>query len=89
MGWIRQFLDAGVKVYGDYGLNVYNEQARKAIEELGVELYMPSHETGLCDDRRIPLMITEHPVQAAYLTDRKGEDHRIETASSGDKTLIF
>jgi hypothetical protein len=41
------------------------------------------------DERGIPLMITEHPVQAETLTDRKGEVHRVERAASGDKTLIF
>ena len=89
LGWIRQFTEAGVKVYGDYGLNVFNEQARKALEDVGVELYMPSHETGVSDVRGIPLMITEHPVQAKYLEDRKGAKHPIRTAPSGDKTLIF
>ena len=89
LGWIRQFLDAGVRVFGDYGLNVYNEQARKAFEDIGVELYMPSHELGLADERKIPLMITEHAVRAEYLTDRKGEDHMVRTAASGDKTLIY
>ena len=88
-GWIRQFLDAGVKVYGDYGLNVYNEQARRAYEEIGVELYMPSHETGISDRRGIPLMVTEHPVEARSLTDRKGAVHRVERTPSGDKTLIY
>ena len=76
-------------MYGDYGLNVFNEQAKRAFEDAGVELYMPSHETGIRDERGIPLMVTEHPVQAETLTDRKGEIHRIERAASGDKTLIF
>jgi putative protease len=89
LGWIRQFREAGIKVYGDYGLNVFNEQAKRAFEDEGVELYMPSHETGIMDERGIPLMITEHPVQAETLTDRKGEVHRIERAASGDKTLIY
>ncbi len=89
LGWIRQFREAGIKVYGDYGLNVFNEQAKRAFEDAGVELYMPSHETGIRDERGIPLMVTEHPVQAETLTDRKGEIHRIERAASGDKTLIF
>ena len=82
-------MDAGVKVYGDYGLNVYNEQARKSFEDIGVEIYMPSHELGLSDLRKIPLMVTEHEVKAEYLTDRKGEEHRIVRAASGDKTLIY
>ena len=88
-GWIESFIDAGVKVYGDYGLNVYNHQAELAYEELGAELYLPSHETGICDERGIPLMVTEHPVRSSVLTDRKGEAHRIVTSPSGDKTLIF
>lgn len=89
LGWIEKFTDAGVKVWGDYGLNVYNEQARLAYEEAGVELYMPSHETGISDGRGIPLMITEHPVQAKILKDRKGRKHRVEVSSAGDKTLIY
>ena len=88
-GWISRFRDAGVKVYGDYGLNVYNRQAKLAYEELGAEIYMPSHETGVSDERGIPLMITEHPVNEKKLTDRKGGAHRIVKAPSGDKTLIY
>ena len=88
-GWIERFSAAGVKVYGDYGLNVYNNQARLACEEAGAELYMPSHETGVSDERGIPLMITEHIVQEDKITDRKGGTHRIVRAPSGDKTMIY
>lgn len=88
-GWIARFRDAGVKVYGDYGLNVFNRQAVLAYGELGAEIYMPSHETGVSDERGIPLMITEHPVSGKKLTDRKGGAHRIVKAPSGDKTLIY
>lgn len=90
MGWIKQFTEAGVKVYGDYGLNAYNGQSVKMYEELGVEMTNPSHETGLCDSRfdgKMPLMITEHPFESDYLTDRKGIRHNIVTI--GDKQLIF
>ena len=88
-GWIGRFRDAGVRVYGDYGLNIFNRQAKLAYEELGAEIYMPSHETGVSDERGIPLMITEHPVDEKRLTDRKGGSHRIVKAPSGDKTLIY
>ena len=88
-GWVDRFMQAGVKVYGDYGLNVYNEQARLAFEELGMELYMPSHETGVSDERGIPLMISEHIVVEEKLIDRKGGSHRIVKSPSGDKTLIY
>lgn len=89
LGWITRFKDAGVPVYADYGLNVFNKQAKLFIEEIGAELYMPSHETDVKDERGIPLMITEHPVNADSLSDRKGETHKIVRSASGDKTLIY
>ena len=89
LGWIERFRQAGVKVYGDYGLNVFNEQARLAYKEMGVKLYMPSHETGVADERGVPLMISEHPVAGEKLTDRKGGVHRVVRTPSGDKTLIY
>ena len=89
MGWIKEFCDAGVKVYGDYGLNVFNEQARLLFEEMGAELYLPSPETDVCDERGIALMITEHIIDSETLLDRKGREYKIETAESEDKTLIY
>ena len=89
LGWLESFREAGVKIYADYGLNVYNNQARIQTAELGAELYMPSHETGISDERRIPLMITEHHVDSETLTDRKGEVHQVRTSPSKDKTLIY
>ena len=88
-GWIRRFQDAGVKVYGGHGLNVYNEQAARAYEQIGVEIVEASYEADQPLEGRIPLMITEHPVKSKTLTDRKGQVHRVETSPSGDKTLIW
>ena len=94
LGWIRQFLDAGVTVYGDYGLNAYNSQAIKAYEELGVKMLHLSHERRTdgrsVDTRfggRIPLMITEHPFDTDYLIDRKGVKHEI--IKYGDKNIVL
>ena len=89
LGWIKEFQDAGVKVYGDYGLNVFNKQAQKAYEDMGIELYAVSHETGLADSRGLPLMITEHPIHSEYLIDRKDAKHRVAVSDSGDKYLIY
>ena len=93
-GWIRQFLDAGVTVYGDYGLNVCNSQAVKTYEELGVKMLNLSHEMstgGRTDDERfggrIPLMITEHPFGTSYLIDRKGVKHDI--IKLRDKSIVL
>ena len=89
LGWIKEFQDAGVKVYGDYGLNVFNNQAEKFFNELGVEVYAYSHETGISDNRGIPLMITEHPIESKYLIDRKGRKHQIACSDSDDKWLVL
>ena len=38
---------------------------------------------------RIPLMITEHPLETEILTDRKNEQHKVVQWYSKDKYLIF
>ena len=87
LGWAKQFMDAGVEVYGDYGLNAYNSQSIKAYEELGIKMRCLSHEAGRGES--IPLMITEHPFSTNYLIDRKGVKHKVLKNESGDKYLIF
>lgn len=89
LGWIEAFQSAGVPVYGDYGLNVYNAQSVKLFEELGVPIWNPSQEAELffCGD--IPLMITEHPIDCAKIYDRKSTSYTILQWISGDKYLIF
>lgn len=89
LGWIGKFQTAGVQVYGDYGLNVYNRQSMKAFEEIGVEILQFSHETEMTSFGNIPLMITEHPISAKRLTDRKGQKYTVLPASSQDKYLLF
>ena len=95
-GWIREFLGAGVKVYGDYGLNAYNSQALELFADNGVEIIEWSDEKSARSCRRepeymadIPLMITEHPICSRYLTDRKGVKHKVIKWYSGDKYLVF
>ncbi|MBQ3322846.1 MAG: U32 family peptidase [Firmicutes bacterium] len=94
LGWIKQFTDAGVQVYGDYGLNAYNGQSIKAYEELGMKMLHTSYERcrdGRTSDKRfkgkIPLMITEHPFDTDYLIDRKGVKHEI--IKYGDKNIVL
>ena len=89
LGWIKRFIDAGVTVYADFGLNIYNRQAAKLREELGLAGYGVSCEAGIADSRGLPLMITEHPIESSYLIDRKGKKHTVQAAPSGDKYLIF
>lgn len=44
ISWIKQFAASGVKVYGDYGLNVCNKQAMLAFAEIGVDMLCSSDE---------------------------------------------
>lgn len=88
-GWIEKFQAAGIRVYGDYGLNVYNSQSLKAFAAIGVEVLQPSHEAEAVSFGNIPLMITEHPIDAKRLTDRKGQQYTVLQASSRDKYLLF
>lgn len=44
LGWVRRFAEAGVKVYGDYGLNVYNSADFVRAKELGLSGAVLSHE---------------------------------------------
>lgn len=96
LGWIREFRQAGVKVYGDYGLNVYNSQALELFAEANVEVIEWSDEKSCRRCNRepkwmesIPLMITEHPIGSRWLLDRKGVKHKVMKWYSGDKYLIF
>ena len=38
IGWIKEFRDEGIKIFGGSGLNAYNMQSVKAYEEIGVEV---------------------------------------------------
>ena len=96
LGWIREFQRAGVKVYGDYGLNVYNSQSLAAFAQMGVDVIEWSDEASARRNvrepkwmNRIPLMITEHPLKSEFLVDRKGVKHDVMKWYSGDKFLIF
>lgn len=88
LGWIKKFRDAGVKVLGDFGLNMFNKQAEIAYSEMGVEMFAPSQETGVYDSRGLALMITEHPIDSSYIIDRKSATHEIIKAASQDKWII-
>jgi hypothetical protein len=77
LGWISRLAQAGVQVVAGAGLNVTNAQARRALEELGAQVTAASPEE-LPQERVRDLMITEYPVTAKTLTDRKGVTYTVE-----------
>ena len=88
-GWIKAFRDRGIKVWGDYGLNIFNRQSEKAFEEAGVETAAYSHEAEWFSQGDIPLMISEHPIRPCRFRDRKGEGYVVMEWYEKDKYLLF
>lgn len=86
IGWIKEFRDEGIKIFGGSGLNAYNMQSVKAYEEIGVEVVQPSCE--MVKEENIPLMITECDLGTSILIDRKGVTYDVFNAFSDDKKII-
>ncbi|MCQ4638507.1 U32 family peptidase [Anaerovorax odorimutans] len=89
LGWIEEFVSRDVKVYGDYGLNLYNGQAVLAAKKQGVVPVCLSHELHDRSEGPVPLMITEHMPGEKILRDRKKQLYEIVYNYEKDKALIF
>ena len=77
LGWISRLAASGIPVYTGAGLNVTNAQAVRALEELGAKVAERSSED-LPKEQLRDLMITEYPITARTLTDRKGVTYTVE-----------
>ena len=77
LGWISRLAASGIPVYTGAGLNVTNAQAVRALEELGAKVAERSPED-LPKELLRDLMITEYPITAKTLTDRKGVTYTVE-----------
>lgn len=71
LGWIAPFRSAGVPVYGDTGLNVYNRFAEEACGALGVGHAVRGLEAEEETSGGYPLMISQHTPDGSWLLDRK------------------
>ena len=71
LSWILPFRSAGVPVYGDSGLNVYNRYAEEAYSEIGVRECTTSLEAVEEGMGNMALMISEHIPEGDWLLDRK------------------
>ncbi|MCR5481428.1 MAG: U32 family peptidase [Clostridia bacterium] len=87
LSWIKEFLDAGIRVYGDYGLNVFNSASRYFFENLGIQILSGSHEA-IEHDANIPLMISEHNFGFEFMRDRKNQLYHMEQLPQGGKFII-
>ena len=80
LSWLDEFLSRDVPVYADFGLNLYNRQARNVMEEQGVRFCAPALEA--LEEKSgqrgangsFPLMILEHLVGPEKFSDRKKQN---------------
>ncbi len=90
LGWIKEFLRAGIKVYGDYGLNICNHISEQTFTNIGVS--DPNWSLELIQGRDagdIPLMVTEHTIQTKTLVDEAGKEYPVIRTGLGDKSIVL
>ncbi len=88
LGWLKAFSEAGVPVWGDYGLNVYNRRTWQVYRNLGARDCVMSLEAMGDGFGSFPLMISEHSPEGAELVDRKKEKIRLVKRDFSDQVLL-
>ena len=88
LDWITPLEKREMKVYADYGLNVFNNEAPKALAELGVTGYQYSLEHADKDSGAYPLMVLEHDPDGSVLTDPQGRRYIIKRRDFSSQVII-
>ncbi|MBO4234813.1 MAG: U32 family peptidase [Firmicutes bacterium] len=91
INWIKKFFGAGIKVYGDYGINKYNRWTEEAMKKLGAEYATDSLENfdvGSGIYGSVPLMTSEHSFSGDALIDRKGAEYKIVKRTYSSQDII-
>lgn len=91
INWINEFASKGIKVLGDYGINMYNPWTEVAIKKLGAFGCVSSLES--VDVRneyvgRFPLMVSQHSFDIDEMTDRKGVKYSIIKRGFSDQDVL-
>ncbi|MGN8635909.1 peptidase U32 family protein [Eubacterium pyruvativorans] len=89
LGWLRSFARAGVRVYGDFGLNVYNRKSAEVIRSMGAEWSAPSLEAMDRVNGAWPLMTTAYRPAGTYLISPKKDRLRIRRAKDRSETILL
>lgn len=89
ISWIRPFHEAGITVFGDYGLNRTNRFTSSVYIGEGASYCIDSLENASSQtEGAFPLMITEHEMNTDSLTDRMGLRYKVSFDSFSHKTTI-
>ncbi|MBE6042411.1 MAG: DUF3656 domain-containing protein [Clostridiales bacterium] len=88
LDWITPLVKRGMRVFADYGLNVYNSETPKALSELGVSGYQLSLECEDEDSGAYPLMTLEHAPDGAVLKDPSGTEYLIKRRDFSSQVIL-
>ncbi|MBR2547415.1 MAG: U32 family peptidase [Eubacterium sp.] len=88
LDWITPLVKRGMKVFADYGLNVFNSETPKALAELGVTGYQYSLEHADKDSGSYPLMVLEHEPDGSMLMDPLGRKFLIKRRDFSSQVII-
>ncbi|MBQ3281218.1 MAG: U32 family peptidase [Eubacterium sp.] len=88
LDWITPLVKRGMKVYADYGLNIFNSETPKALAELGVTGYQYSLEHADKDSGAYPLMVLEHEPDGSMLLDPMGRKFLIKRRDFSSQVII-
>ena len=88
LSWIAPFREAGVPVYADCGLNVYNQASRDALAALGVRQCADSLEAETTGNGRFPLMVLQHVPAGDILETSRRPQLQIVRRAGSDQAVI-
>lgn len=88
LGLIAPFREDGAEVWGDFGLNVTNKEAREACRRLGIRDSALSLELAEKAQGAYPLMISGHSFDIQTISDRKGAVYNIHFDRMSHKSII-
>ena len=88
LDWITPLVKRGMKVYADYGLNVFNNETPKALAKLGIAGYQYSLEHADKDSGAYPLMTLEHEPAGSMLMDPLGRKFIIKRRDFSSQVII-
>ena len=88
LDWVTPLVKRGMKVFADYGLNVYNKETPKALSELGVTGYQYSLECENRDSGPYPLMVLEHAPDGDALVSPDGTKYIIKRRDFSSQVIL-
>jgi len=96
LGWIEALQNEGVKLFGDFGLNINNVEAENWLKEIGIQEFLPSlesfkgtRETDWHFEGSVPLMITEHPMDRVFREPKRENVFKAIYLKKQEKSILF